>query len=263
MRPYWSVVKARFRMLLQYRAAALAGFGTQLFWGLIRVMIFDAFYRSSHVPQPMSYDQVVTYLWLVQAMLMLQPWGIDWEIRQMVRSGTVAYELARPVNLYWFWFSRNLALRTAPALLRATPMFVVAGLFLGLRPPASLAAAASWAVAVAGAVAIGCALTTLMSISMLWTISGEGIARLVGTCAMIFSGMIVPLPLFPDWAQPILNVLPFRGLMDIPFRLYIGHVPAGQVFPWLGHQLAWSAALVLLGRWVLSRGVRRLVVQGG
>ena len=25
---------ARFRMLLQYRAAALAGFGTQFFWGL-------------------------------------------------------------------------------------------------------------------------------------------------------------------------------------------------------------------------------------
>jgi ABC-2 type transport system permease protein len=112
-------------------------------------------------------------------------------------------------------------------------------------------------------VVLSCAITTLTSISMLWTISGEGIARLIGTCATIFSGAIIPLPLFPDWAQPVLNALPFRGLMDIPFRLYIGGVPAGQVVPWLGHQLAWSAALVLLGRWILSRGVRHLVVQGG
>ena len=36
MRPYWAVLSARFRMLLQYRAAALAGLGTQVFWGLIR-----------------------------------------------------------------------------------------------------------------------------------------------------------------------------------------------------------------------------------
>jgi ABC-2 type transport system permease protein len=150
VKAYWSVVKARFRMLLQYRAAALAGFGAQLFWGLIRVMIFDAFCASSPVPQPMNRDQVITYLWLIQALLVLLPWGIDWEIRTMIRSGTVAYELARPVDLYWFWFSRNLALRTAPGLLRAMPMFVVAGLFLGLRPPASAAAAVSWAVAVAG-----------------------------------------------------------------------------------------------------------------
>ena len=70
MSAYVAVVKARFRMLLQYRTAALAGFGTQLFWGLIRVMLFDAFYRSSSAPQPMSYPQTVTYLWLVQAMLL-------------------------------------------------------------------------------------------------------------------------------------------------------------------------------------------------
>jgi ABC-2 type transport system permease protein len=29
------------------------------------------------------------------------------------------------------------------------------------------------------------------------------------------------------------------------------------------HQLVWTALLVALGRWLLSRGVRRLVVQGG
>ncbi len=36
---------ARFRMLLQYRAAALAGFATQLFWGAIKLMILALFSR--------------------------------------------------------------------------------------------------------------------------------------------------------------------------------------------------------------------------
>ena len=41
------VVSARFRVLLQYRAAAIAGLGTQIFFGLVLVMIYEAFYRSS------------------------------------------------------------------------------------------------------------------------------------------------------------------------------------------------------------------------
>ena len=45
--PYRAVVSARYRMLLQYRAAAFAGLVTQCFWGAIRLMIVAAFYAAS------------------------------------------------------------------------------------------------------------------------------------------------------------------------------------------------------------------------
>ena len=47
IRPYAAILGARFRMLLQYRAAAIAGLWTQIFFGLILIMIYEAFYRSS------------------------------------------------------------------------------------------------------------------------------------------------------------------------------------------------------------------------
>ena len=78
-----------------------------------------------------------------------------------------------------------------------------------------------------------------------------------------FSGMIIPLPLFPDWAQPVVRALPFAGLVDLPFRVYTGHIPPHAVVAVLRHQLLWTIALVLFGRWLLSRGMRRVVVQGG
>ncbi len=127
MPPYLAILSARFRTLLQYRAAAAAGFGTQLFWGLIRMMIFEAFYRSTTAAQPMSYEEVVSYVWLGQATLVLLPWNVDREIQAMVRSGTVAYEMLRPLDLYSLWFTRAVAWRTAPMLLRCVPMFIVAG----------------------------------------------------------------------------------------------------------------------------------------
>jgi ABC-2 type transport system permease protein len=258
-----AMVSARFRTLLQYRAAALAGIGTQIVFGLIHVTVLGAFYAVSPSSQPMTYPQTVAYVWLGQAMLGMLPWNYDREVVQMIRSGNVAYELLRPLDLYGLWYSRALAMRTAPTLLRAVPMFVIASLFLGFRPPPSFASGAAWAAATLGALALSSALTVLMSVSALWTVSGEGAFYLVATAATVFSGMVIPLPLFPDWLQPVLSALPFRGLCDVPFRLYSGNIPPSAAVVCVVQQLAWVAVLIVFSRLLLARGLRRLVVQGG
>jgi ABC-2 type transport system permease protein len=51
--------------------------------------------------------------------------------------------------------------------------------------------------------------------------------------------------------------------MDAPVSLYMGDVPLERLAAVLAHQAAWVAALVALGRWLLARAARRLVVQGG
>lgn len=260
---YAAVLSARFRTLLQYRAAAFAGFGTQLFWGLIRIMIFEAFYRSSTATQPMTYEEVVTYIWLSQAFLVLLPFNADSDIRALVRSGNVAYELVRPLNLYAFWYSRAIAQRTAPGLLRAFPMFVIAGLFFGLQLPPNLASTAAWMLSMIGAVLIAAAITNLLNISLLWTLSGEGIGTLVSAAAWLLSGITLPLLFFPDWAQATINALPFRYVMDVPFRFYMGQIPASDIGIHLLAQIGWIIALIGLGQFILSRGIRNLVVQGG
>jgi ABC-2 type transport system permease protein len=270
-RPYCAIVSARFRMLLQYRSAAIAGLFTQAFFGLTLIMIYEAFYRSAAASaRPMAFAQVVSYVWLAQALLAMLP-NVDADVRAMVRSGAVAYELCRPVDLYSLWYARAVAHRTAPAMLRAAPMavFAMIGLpLLGLgewrlAPPASLAAGAGFVAALVCALALACAISVLINISLLWTVSGDGIVMLAATAVSLLSGLVVPLPLLPDWSQPILRWLPFAGLADLPFRIYSGHIAAGSVAVVLGRQLAWTAALVALGRWLIGRGMRRMVVQGG
>src|SRR4029077_19588595 len=136
-------------------------------------------------------------------------------------------------------------------LMRAVPMFVVAGLFFGLQAPPTWAAALGYAAAMLGALLLACAIWTVATISLLWTISGEGIVRMAPALVYTLSGMLVPLPLLPAWAQAALQFLPFRGLVDVPFRIYMGSIPAADIFSAIAHQLAWTAALVLLGRWLL------------
>jgi ABC-2 type transport system permease protein len=263
MKAYAAILSARFRTLLQYRAAALAGLACQVFFGLVRVAIFGAFYALSTGPKPMNFAEVVTYIWLGQGLLRMIPMSVDGDVRAMINSGSVAYELTRPLDLYGLWYTRSVAGLTAPVLLRCLPLFLFAGIFMGMQPPASWEAALACAAATCCGMLLSAAMVTLMTITLLWTLAGDGIARLALITVWTFSGIIMPLPLFPDWMQPVLMILPFRGLMDTPFRLYMGHIPPGEALPFLLHQLAWTLALVALGRWMLSLGVRRLVVQGG
>jgi ABC-2 type transport system permease protein len=260
---YQALVSARFRALLQYRSAAIAGFTTQIFFGLVFVMVFEAFFRSSTAFQPMTLPEVTTYIWLGQAFLVLQPWNVDRELQTMVRSGGVTYELLRPLDLYFAWFTRAIALRTAPTLLRSAPLLTLAALFMGFQAPESWAAGIAFAITMFGALLLSCAITNPLSISLMWTISGEGVTGFAPAIVMTLSGMIVPIPFFPDWAQTIVRILPFSGLVDTPYRLYLGHLPASDLPILLAHQLLWTLALIFLGRWMLSRALKRMTVQGG
>ncbi|BAY10823.1 ABC transporter permease [Calothrix sp. NIES-2098] len=272
MTAYWSLFVARFALLLQYRTAALAGVATQLFWGFVKVMVLEAFFTHVPTTQPMTLHEAIGYVWLGQAFLIaIVPWSGDREIQELIRSGAVGYDLLRPTDLYNFWFTRALALRTAPLILRGIPLLTVT-IFLfpivGLRErslafPPSFAAFVAFVLSFIGAILLSSALTMLLTVSMMWTVSGEGINSIFPAIVTIFSGMIVPLPLFPEWSKPILNALPFSGLLDKPFRLFTGNLLPNSLFNVLLHQIFWIVIIVILGRFLVKRGVSKLVIQGG
>jgi ABC-2 type transport system permease protein len=267
--PYLRIAGTRFRALLQYRGAALGGLFTQTFFGLVRIMVLSAFYAASAAP--LRFDAAVSYVWLGQAVFLLFPWRLDPDIAEPIRTGNIAYELCRPLDLHTTWLARAVAMRTAPVLLRLVPMVIVAGAVLPaigldawrLSPPASAAAGLLFVAAFAGAVLLSAALTTLIHVGLLWTVGGEGVQVLVGTAAVLLGGLVVPLPLFPDWAQPWLVALPFAGILDLPARVYTGALVGADAALVLVHQAGWTTVLIVLGRGLLRGRLRRIAVHGG
>lgn len=266
MRPYWALFRARARTLAQYRVAALAGIATQWVFGLVMVSVLIAFYSYTDKVQPMTLAQAVTHTWLGQAMLGMQPWGIDRETGQSVRTGAVAYDLTRPLNLYAHWYVRVLALRTVNTALRALPMFAIAMLLL--PAPYTMATPTwgglgAWALATFGALQLSCATTLLMQASLFWTVTGEGVTRLMPHFITLLSGMVIPLPLFPDWMQTFLTLQPFYGSMNGPSMLFCSVYAPSEVWWIFGLQAFWTAVFVLLGQMMVHRGTDRLTVAGG
>ena len=122
MKAYFSVFKLRLIYGLQYRAAALAGVATQFFWGIMHIMIYEAFYANAASAPPMSLKQVIIYIWLQQSFLVFVAlWIRDNEIINLITSGNIAYELCRPCSIYGFWFAKLVAQRLSGAMLPPSP----------------------------------------------------------------------------------------------------------------------------------------------
>jgi ABC-2 type transport system permease protein len=271
VRPYFAIFAARFLMMLQYRVAALAGIVTQFWFGAIMVMALSAFYTSGRGSPSITLAEAITYVWLGQAFLGLLPWNVDPEIVVMMRTGNVAYERLRPIDTYFYWLARAMAWRAAATILRSIPLlFVTAVLFefigLGdwsLRPPPSIEALALFVLSMVAVVFLSSAITTLLNISVVWTISGQGINVITNSLVLILSGMVIPLPLFPDWAHPVLFLQPLAGLVDIPYRIYFANLSGGEALGGIAVQVSWAMVLIVLGNLLMTHTMRRVQVQGG
>ena len=73
MKSYLHYLKLRIITNIQYRAAALAGISTQVFFGLMYIMFYIALFESNiGTSSPMSLEHVITYTWLGQAFFALR-----------------------------------------------------------------------------------------------------------------------------------------------------------------------------------------------
>ncbi|MGO1075773.1 ABC transporter permease [Inquilinus sp. CA228] len=274
LRPYTAAFASRFLLMMQYRAAALAGFATQCWFGAVRVMVLAAFYLGAPEaasPASLSLSQAVTYTWLAQGLLALLPWMADPDIAASVRTGAIGYDRLRPVDAYALWYARTAGWMTARVVPRVALMILAAGIVLPLigqaewawQPPPSASAALLFILSLTLAAALSCAVVMLINIVVVATLNARGVNALAVPVVIVFSGSLLPLPLYPDAIAAMLFVQPLAGVLDIPNRIYAGALTGVTAWAGLGLQAFWTLALILAGRLWLGRVMRRLEVQGG
>ena len=263
MRAYLSVFRMRRRMETQYRGAVLGGVICQVFFGLILVALYRALYAGK--PQAMPIRQIASYVWLQQALFRMLL-ASDPELLDRIRTGSIAYDLCRPLNLYGYYYARITAQKLMGSLLRALPMFLFAFLLpegWGLSLPASAPGLGLSLLSLLLGLLCVSALENITMAFTMKTLDHRGMQTLLNMLMMTFSGSILPLPLFPDSWQRVITALPYAQLLDAPIRLYTGASGLSEAWGMLGLQALWTAGLVGLGLLLWRLHQKKLVVQGG
>jgi len=267
MRPYISLLRVRFVNGLQYRAAALGGMATQLFWGIMLIFIYKAFYGDAPSSNGFSLKDLMSFLWLQQAFLsffFLYDW--DTEMLEMITTGGISYELCRPVNIYQVWYVKLLSKRLSRGILRFAPIISFGFIMpypYNLSLPESGVSLLLFITTLFLGLFLLVAVSMLIYISIFKTMSPIGSVGIFSVIGEFFSGMAIPVPLMPQWLQKVCMALPFRWISDLPARVYSGNIGTSEAITGIAVQLFWIVILILAGAFIMKRITRLSVVQGG
>ncbi len=261
---YLAFVTKSFQKRMQYRVANLAGLTTNFFFLLVHIFVYTAFYAASTEPQPLNLKEIITYFVLCQVSFTLMPfWGARSEVTQAIKDGSVALQLTKPVDFHTYWFADECGRACYFLLMRGFPTFLISILFFEVTFPEQPIVLIAFAVSMVLAIFMSAAITITIFSSAFWTLDTTGISGMSGSIIMLFSGMLVPIALWPEWLAQIAEWLPFAGLIDVPFSIYLGKITGIGVWMAIGKQMMWNLVFIGLGRFFLSRGFSRLVIQGG
>ena len=265
MRLDWELARRGYRRYAAYPGATAAGLFTNVFFGLLIAYILLAVYDQRADVGGYDVGDALAYVWLAQGLLaVVASYGPSWsELALRVRSGDVATDLYRPVDLQRALFAQDVGRAGYQALWRAAPQFLLGAALFEVTVPTDALRWLAFALSVCIAIAVSFAIRFLVNLTSFWLLDYRGPMLLVLTVTHLFSGLIVPLAFFPEPLGDVLRALPFAAMLQTPIDIWVGEPLGGSTLGALLLQAAWAAALVFAGRLVLTAGTRKLVVQGG
>jgi ABC-2 type transport system permease protein len=261
-----AVATRSFRRYSTYTAATAAGIFANCVFGVINALVLKAVWDQN--PDAGGYDvqDAVTYVWLGQAMIMVVAiWGggSPTDLATRIKTGDVALDFYRPVGILGWYLAADLGRGAFHLISRGLVPTLVGAVLFDLRWPAGPAGWLAVAVSVVLALLVSFAIRFLVAMTAFWVLDDQGTQVLASTAAMFFSGLTVPLVLFPGWFGTLALALPWASYIQAPADLWLGKHTGWGVVGTLGLQLLWAVVLLGACAGLLKVAERKVVVQGG
>jgi ABC-2 type transport system permease protein len=262
---YAALARLGYRRYAAYPAATAAGLFTNVFFGFLLAYVLLAVYDVRDEVGGYDEADTITYVWLTQGLLsVVASFGPSWtELALRVRSGNVATDLQRPLDLQRLLLAQDAGRAAYQLLFRAVPPFLVGALVFEVIAPEGVLRWLAFALSVCLAVVVSFAIRFLVNLMSFWLLDYRGPTMIAQVVSFLLSGLIIPLAFFPDPYGDIARVLPFASMLQLPVDIFVGAASGWEVLAVLALQAFWATVLLGAGRAVLAGGTRKLVVQGG
>ncbi|MFB7182075.1 ABC transporter permease [Streptomyces sp. NPDC056257] len=267
MRLYLAVAAGGFRRYATYGTATAAGVFTNTTFGFIVAYTYIALWDER--PGLGGYDQAqaLTFVWVSQSLLAagaLIGGGFQEEIQERVRTGDIAVDLYRPADLQMWWLAADMGRAGFQLLGRGLVPLAAGALAFSLALPTDPLRWLLFLVSVVLGLVVSFAVRYLLGLLAFWLMDGSGINLMATVVTIFFSGMLLPLTVFPGGFGEFVRVLPWSAMLQVPMDVLLGkHAGAGGAAEALGFQAGWALVLLGAGRLLQSAATRKVVVQGG
>jgi ABC-2 type transport system permease protein len=181
---------------------------------LIQYFIWTAVYGDLSTLGGLELSQMIRYFGASALIGYITMDFADWNLMMLVRTGKFLTFTLRPIHHRFFALSQKFGHRVLGLVCEFIPCLLIFVLLFSIdMTPADIPLTV---VSVALSFLINFYVNYSTGLLGFWIVDASGIRRLVDIFVSIFSGTLVPLTLFSEWAQVILLFMPFT---------YVGYAP--------------------------------------
>lgn len=229
---------------------------------IVYIFVWQAIYNQTGDAGGFTISQMVTYYILVVTISPISLWGINEDMAHSIRNGKINKELLNPITYFQYYFGINLG-ETAFALIVGIAVFILCGIFWNVSLPSSITNFILFIIVILLGIPITFFLQMIVGTAGFYTSSIWGMQILRKSVISIFSGIIAPITLFPEWFQNLANILPFKELIYTPIDIWLGRVAINDIHFIIAKQVIWGLILYIIAKVFFNHAVKKITINGG
>ena len=229
---------------LQYRAANLIWLIGAVLEPVIYLAVWDTVAKAQGgAVEGFTTSDFAAYFIALMVVDRLTFTWIMWEYEFMIREGTLARRLMRPLHPFWVDLADNIAYK-AFIMVVLIPTVILLSFFFHPSFQTTWLDFLAFLPALVLAFILRFCLEWGLAMSAFWTTRTNAINQVYFVVFLFFSGRLAPLELLPGPIQFLASLLPFRWMLSFPIEVLLGQHTAQEILIGYGIQLAWTAAVV-------------------
>lgn len=248
------------RKLMSYRAdfwiTAVVSFFAQLG---VAWFLWDAIFAFSEEKTIGGYgfdSMVLYYVLVIVVSRLVRAQQLETDIAQDIYDGSLSRYLVFPTDYVGFKYAQFLG-NAVPSIVQ---LVLLVGLYALILPtPDDVSVTAGSVVMACGSVAVAnllfYGLTVPFQLVAFWADNVWSLGVMLRFVTAFLGGAMIPLNLFPEWSQRVLEFLPFQYLFYFPVVTALGKVTPGEWALGIAVSLAWWLVIVAVSKLVWRRGM--------
>lgn len=229
---------------------------------IVYIFVWQAIYNQTGNAGGYTMAQMITYYILVTTLRPLALWGINQEMSHSIRNGNINKELLNPLTYFQYYFGVNLG-ELAFGSVIGIAAFIICSIFWNITFPVSITNFILFIVMILLGIPITFFIQVIVGMAGFYTNSIWGMQILRTSVISIFSGIIAPITLFPQWFQNISIILPFKELIYTPVNIYLGQISINETLIIAIKQIIWGVVLYIIAKIFFNHAVKKITINGG
>ena len=228
----------------------------------VYIFIWLAIYNNGNQIQGMTFEQITTYYILVVSLSPIINWGINEIMGNAIREGEILRELLNPISYFNYYFGIRIG-ELIESTIVGVLTFGICSILFGVLLPNGILNFLFFIIIVFLAVIVVYFFLFFLVITAFYTNSIWGVEIFKRAVLSIFSGMIAPITLFPEFLQKIANFLPFKDCIYTPINIYFGELTNMEILQVIMKQYIWIVVLYIIAKIIFNKAIKNITVNGG